>query len=66
MLDPKLSKQDEKALQDLIDRGQLPGHKIENGRLVCPPQDSYGRRCLTEEDMTAQRKRVLKLKFDDD
>jgi hypothetical protein len=66
MVDPRLSPRDEKALQNMIDRGQLPGHKIENGRLVCPPQDRFGRRCLTAEDMEAQRERVLKLKFDDD
>jgi hypothetical protein len=66
MVDPKLSKKDESALQDMIDRGQIPGHTIENGRLVCPRQDKFGRRCLTEDDMTAQRERILKLKFDDD
>ena len=65
MVDPKLSAKDEKALQDMIDRGQLPGHKIENGRLICPPQDRFGRRCLTEEDMTVQRERILKLGFEE-
>jgi hypothetical protein len=66
MVDPRLSSKDEKALQDMIDRGQLPGHTIENGRLVCPRQDEYGRRHLTEEEMTAHRERVLKMKFDED
>jgi len=34
MVDPRLSPRDEKALQDMLDRGLLPGHKIENGRLM--------------------------------
>jgi hypothetical protein len=50
----------------MIDRGQLPGHKIENGRLVCPRQDRFGRRYATEEDMNVQRERVLKMKFEKD
>jgi hypothetical protein len=66
MVDPRLSPRDEKALQDLIDRGLLPGHKIEGGRIVCPRQDEHGRRYVTEEEQTAQRERILKLKFDDD
>jgi hypothetical protein len=65
-MDPRLSPKDEKALQDMIDRGQLPGHKIENGRLVCPRQDRFGRRYATEEDMNVQRERVLKMKFEKD
>jgi len=65
MVDPKLSPKDERALQDMIDRGQLPGPTIEHGRLVCPRQDEHGRRYITEEEQTAQRERVLKLKFDE-
>ena len=64
MLDPKLSQQDEKALQDMIDRGMLPGHKLENGRLICPQQDGHGRRYITEEEMSVRRERILKTRFE--
>lgn len=59
MFSPKLPPKDEKALQDMIDRGVLPGHRIEEGRLRCPQQDRFGRPYLTAEDMEDQRKQIL-------
>ena len=55
----RLSPKDEKALQDMIDRGVLPGHRIEEGRLRCPQQDRFGRPYLTAEDMTVRRNQIL-------
>jgi hypothetical protein len=59
MFGQRLSSKDEKALQDLIDRGVLRGHRIEDGRLSCPQQDRFGRPYLTAEDMDAERKQIL-------
>ena len=59
MFSSKLSSKDEKALQDMIDRGVLPGHRIEEGRLSCPQQDRFGRPYMTAEDMEDQRKQIL-------
>jgi len=61
----QLSPKDEKALQDMIDRGVLPGHRIEDGRLRCPQQDRFGRPYLTAEDMKVRRGQILKRGDDD-
>ena len=43
----------------MIDRGVLPGHRIEEERLRCPQQDRFGRPYLTAEDMDKRREQVL-------
>ena len=55
----RLSPKDEKALQDMIDRGVLPGHRIEEGRLRCPQHDRFGRPYITADDMAKRREQIL-------